>query len=223
MIFCPSSQITTGGGWGPCGANVWSISAPEMERASNFLHIASGILKIDSLEAEKPSFLRRQSESIDDWIICNELLLELQCKSYEKETECMVFIQYSCLLPLKFSIVFTVFQISQLPVNRFSKFRMLWKGMLMLVKTRPTTCSNSKTDPIGELSKTTDGNSPLSDIRLGGSSHESSSKIVLYGMSPKIAIFCSISVRVSFFDLSKTQKRIQGASWAVPRNVTLGI
>ena len=48
-------------------------------------------------------------------------------------------------------------------------------------------------------------------------------KLVLYGMSPKIAIFCSISDRVSFFDLSKTQKRIHGASWAVPRNVTLGI
>ena len=48
-------------------------------------------------------------------------------------------------------------------------------------------------------------------------------KIVLYDTCPKIAIFCSISVRVSFFDLSKTQKRIQGASWAVPRNVTLGI
>ena len=42
------------------------ISASKMERASIFLHIASGILKIGSLEAEKSSFLRRQSESIDD-------------------------------------------------------------------------------------------------------------------------------------------------------------
>ena len=38
---------------GPCGANVWSISAPEMERASIFLNVASGILKIGSQEAEK--------------------------------------------------------------------------------------------------------------------------------------------------------------------------
>ena len=53
--------------------------------------------------------------------------------------------------------------------------------------------------------------------------NENQIKIVLYSMSPKIAIFCSISVRVSFFDLSKTQKRIHGASWVVPRNVTLGI
>ena len=34
-------------------ANVWSTSAPKMERASIFLHVASGILKIASLEAEK--------------------------------------------------------------------------------------------------------------------------------------------------------------------------
>ena len=54
-------------------------------------------------------------------------------------------------------------------------------------------------------------------------SNENQIKLVLYGMSPKIAIFCSISVCVSFFELSKTQKRIHGASWAVPRNVTLGI
>ena len=113
-------------------ANVWAISAPKMERSSIFRHIASGILKIGSLEAGKSSFLRRQSESIDDWIICNEIPLELQGKSYEKVAECMVFIQYSCLLPLKFSIVFTIFQISQLPVNRFPKFRMLCAGKLML-------------------------------------------------------------------------------------------
>ena len=34
-------------------ANVWSTSAPKMERASIFLHVASGILKIASLEAGK--------------------------------------------------------------------------------------------------------------------------------------------------------------------------
>ena len=44
--------------------------------------------------------------------------------------------------------------------------------MLMLVKTHPTTYSDLKTDRLGELSKTTDGNLPLRDIRLGGSSFE---------------------------------------------------
>ena len=38
---------------GPCGANVWSVGAPEMERASIFLNVASGILEIGSQEAEK--------------------------------------------------------------------------------------------------------------------------------------------------------------------------
>ena len=38
---------------GEIDANVWSISAPKMKRASIFLHVASGILKIASLEAEK--------------------------------------------------------------------------------------------------------------------------------------------------------------------------
>ena len=37
----------------PCDANVWSTSAPIMGKASIFLHVASGILKIASLEAEK--------------------------------------------------------------------------------------------------------------------------------------------------------------------------
>ena len=35
------------------GANVWSISAPKMERASVFLHVASGNLKIASLETKQ--------------------------------------------------------------------------------------------------------------------------------------------------------------------------
>ena len=63
--------------------------------------------------------------------------------------------------------------------KRFPKFRILWKDMLLLVKTRPTTWSDSKTGPLGELSKTTGGNSPLSDIRLSGSSHGPRNLIML--------------------------------------------
>ena len=37
----------------PCDSNVWFISAPIMGKASIFLHVASGILKIGSQEAEK--------------------------------------------------------------------------------------------------------------------------------------------------------------------------
>ena len=48
-------------------------------------------------------------------------------------------------------------------------------------------------------------------------------KLVLYHVCPIIAIFCLFSERVSFFDRSRSQKRIHGASRAVSRNVTLGM
>ena len=40
---------------GGIDANAWSISAPKMEGASISMHVASGILKIASLEVEKSS------------------------------------------------------------------------------------------------------------------------------------------------------------------------
>ena len=39
--------------WGGADANIWSASAPKIERASFFLHVSSGILKIASLEVEE--------------------------------------------------------------------------------------------------------------------------------------------------------------------------
>ena len=48
-------------------------------------------------------------------------------------------------------------------------------------------------------------------------------KLVLSCICPKIVFFCLFSDRVSFFDRSRSQKTIHGASWAVTRNVTLGI
>ena len=38
---------------GEIDANVWFISAPKMERTSIFLHVASGILEIASLEVDE--------------------------------------------------------------------------------------------------------------------------------------------------------------------------
>ena len=57
--------------------------------------------------------------------MCNELLLKLQYKSYEKETEYTGV--HSVFMPAS-----TKFKISPPLVKRFSKFRMLRAGKLML-------------------------------------------------------------------------------------------